>query len=62
MYRITIYKGEKKDVDEVKDEDVLRELVEAALNDIERKAIKTFSVSWISKKNYEKPFWEKEKK
>ena len=31
---------------------------EDALNDIEKKAIKTFSVSWISAKTYTKPFWE----
>ena len=57
MYRLTIY-GDEKNVDEFEDEDDLREAVENALNDIERKAIKTFSVSWISGKTYTKPFWE----
>jgi len=57
MYRLTIY-GDEKNVDEFEDEDDLREAVENALNDIEKKAIKTFSVSWISGKTYTKPFWE----
>lgn len=60
MYRLTIYEGDKKSVDEFKDEDDLRESVDLALNDIEHKRIKTFSVSWISGRTYEKPFWEKE--
>ena len=58
MYRLTIYEGDEKTVDEFADEDELREAVEDALNDIEKKAIKTFSVSWISGKTYTKPFWE----
>ena len=65
MYRLTItvhrplsYEGDEKTVDEYSDEDELREAVEDALNDIEKKAIKTFSVSWISGKTYTKPFWE----
>ena len=58
MYRLTIYEGDEKTVDEYSDEDELREAVEYALNDIEKKAIKTFSVSWISAKTYTKPFWE----
>ena len=58
MYRLTIYEGDEKDVDDIEDEDDLREAVESALNDIEKKAIKTFSVSWISGKTYTKPFWE----
>ena len=58
MYRLTIYEGNEKTVDEFDDEDELREAVESALNDIEKKAIKTFSVSWISAKTYTKPFWE----
>jgi len=57
MYRLTIY-GDEKDVDEFDDENELREVVDAALNDIESKAIKIFSVSWISAKTYTKPFWE----
>jgi hypothetical protein len=58
MYRITTYNQNDKMVDEVEDE--LREVVDAALDDLERKAIKTFSVSWISSgRAYEKPFWEK---
>ena len=58
MYRITIYQENEKTVGEFDDEDDLREAVEAAINDIEKKAIKTFSVSWISDKTYTKPFWE----
>jgi hypothetical protein len=59
MFRLTIYQSDgEKIVDEFGDEDDLREAVDAALNDIERKAIKTFSVSWISGKTYQKPFWE----
>ena len=58
MYRLTIYEGDEKTIDEYSDEDELREAVEDALNDIEKKAIKTFSVSWISGKTYTKPFWE----
>ena len=58
MYRLTIYEGNEKTVDEFDDEDELREAVESALNDIEKKVIKTFSVSWISAKTYTKPFWE----
>ena len=58
MYRLTIYEGDEKTVDEFADEDELREAIEDALNDIEKKAIKTFSVSWISGKTYTKPFWE----
>lgn len=58
MYRLTIYEGDNKSVDEFEDEDDLRSAVDDALNDIERKAIKTFSVSWISKGTYNKPFWE----
>ena len=57
MYRLTIYDHEDKTVIELDDEDELREVVDSALNDIEKKAIKTFSVSWISKKTYQKPFW-----
>lgn len=60
MYRITIYENNgKKSVDEFEDEDDLRDQVDNALNDIENKNIKTFSVSWISKNTYNKPFWEK---
>jgi len=58
MYRLTIYEGNEKTVDEFDDEDDLREAVESALNDVEKKVIKTFSVSWISAKTYTKPFWE----
>ena len=58
MYRLTIYEGDEKTIDEYSDEDELREAVEDALNDIEKKAIKTFTVSWISNKTYTKPFWE----
>jgi len=48
----------EKTVEEFEDEDDLREAVDVALNDIEKKAIKTFSVSWIGAKTYTKPFWE----
>ncbi len=58
MYRLTIYEGDEKTIDEYSDEDELREAVEDALNDIEKKAIKTFSVSWISGKTYTIPVWE----
>jgi hypothetical protein len=60
MYRMTIYdnKGDKA-VDEFETEDELRDQVEAALTDIESREIKSFTVSRVSKKTYEKPFWEK---
>mgnify|MGYP006309388177 FL=1 len=58
MYRLTIHQRDEKSVDEFGDEDELRDAVESALNDIEHKRIKTFSVSWISGKTYQKPFWE----
>ena len=58
MYRLTIYQRDEKSVDEFGDEDELRDAVDSALNDIEHKRIKTFSVSWISGKTYQKPFWE----
>ena len=58
MYRLTIYQGDQKTVNEISDEDELREAVESALNDIENKAIKTFTVSWINQGTYQKPFWE----
>jgi len=59
LYRLTIYENDrKKTVDEFDDEDDLRESVENAMNDIENQNIKTFSVSWISDKTYQKPFWE----
>jgi len=36
-------------------------VVDTALNDIQRKDIKSFTVSWISSgRAYETPFWEKE--
>ena len=64
MYRLTIYENDgEKTVDECSDEDDLKDMVDMAMNDIEQKAIKTFSVSWISEKRFipEKPFWEKGK-
>lgn len=58
MYRLTIYDHEDKTVIELDDEDELREVVDSALDDIEKETIKTFSVSWISKKTpRQKPFW-----
>ena len=62
MYRITIYKNDgEKTVDEFEDEDIMRDIIDNAINDIERKSIKTFSVSWLSTNRFtpEKPFWEK---
>ena len=58
MYRITMYQQDEKFVNEVEDEDELRDAVTAALDDIEQKQIKTFSVSWLSDKTYKKGFWE----
>lgn len=58
MFRLTIYDDDnKKAVDEFQDEDEFREVVEDALNDIETESIKSFTVSRISKKTYQKPFW-----
>lgn len=62
MYRITTYGyDEKKDVIEFEDEDSLREFAGDCINDLEKKAIKTFIVSRIAH-NFplQKPFWEKE--
>jgi len=60
MYRLTIYERDEKTTDEFDDEDDMREAVDIALNDLEKKSIKTFSVSWISEGgSYQKPFWEK---
>jgi hypothetical protein len=58
---MTTYDLVGKTVNEFADEDEMREAVDAALNDIEAKVIKTFSVSWISKNTYtpDKPFWER---
>ena len=62
MYRITYYdfSTNTKTVEEFNDEDDMRETVDMCLNDIENKAIRAFTVSTISGKVYEKPFWEKE--
>lgn len=61
MFRLTIYENDgEKTVDEFGEIDDLRITVDNAVDDIERKTIKTFSVSWISEKPFrEKPFWEK---
>jgi hypothetical protein len=60
IYRMTIYDNQgDKAVDEIEDNDELRDQVEAALTDIEKREIKSFAVSRVSRKNYEKPFWEK---
>ena len=60
MYRMTVYDNQgDKAVDEIEDNDELRDQVEAALTDIEEHEIKSFTVSRISGKSYEKPFWEK---
>lgn len=59
MYRITIYQQDEKFVNELEDEDELRDAVTAALDDVEQKQIKTFSVSWLSEKPHRsKGFWE----
>lgn len=60
MYRLTKYQFDEKTVDEIKDEDVLRVEVDTALDDVEAKRIKTFSVSWIYHKSGERPFWKDE--
>ena len=60
MYRITIYEGSDKSVEEFDDEDDMRNRVDDCLNDVEAKRLKSFTVSWISKGGpYKKPFWEK---
>lgn len=60
MYRLTIYLNDgEKTVDEFEDEDELRENVESSVNDLENREIKSFVVSRVSGKTYEKPFWEK---
>jgi len=60
IYRMTVYdrQGDKA-VDEFEDEDELRDEVEAAMIDIERREIKSFTVSRVTSKTYEKPFWER---
>jgi hypothetical protein len=61
MYRLTIYANDgEKTVDEFEDEDELREQVESSVNDLENREIKSFVVSRVSGRTYEKPFWEKE--
>jgi hypothetical protein len=60
MYRLTIYANDgEKTVDEFEDEDELREQVESSVNDLENREIKSFVVSRVSGRTYEKPFWEK---
>jgi hypothetical protein len=60
MYRLTVYMNDgEKTVDEFEDEDELREQVESSVNDLENREIKSFVVSRVSGKSYEKPFWEK---
>ena len=61
MYRLTVYMNDgEKMVDEIEDEDGLRESVESSVNDLENREIKSFVVSRVSSgKGYEKPFWEK---
>jgi hypothetical protein len=60
MYRLTTYmpNGEKT-VDEMEDNDELRDAIETATCDLENREIKSFVASRISGKSYEKPFWEK---
>lgn len=59
MYRVTIYDSSgDKSVEEMNDEDMLRERVNDCMNDLENRGIKTFTVSWISNHVYTKPFWE----
>jgi len=61
MYRITLYEGDDKSVEEFDDEDDMRDRVDQCLDDLENKSIKSFTVSWISQNRYpiDKPFWEK---
>ena len=59
MYKLSIWQNDEKSVEEFDDEDELRERVDDCLNDIDKKAIKTFTVSWISQGSYVKPWWEK---
>ena len=58
MYRMTIYQQDEKFVSEIDDEDELRDAVASAVDDIEQKQIKTFSVSWLSANTHTKPFWD----
>lgn len=59
-YRITIYQDSLKDIYETDDEDEVRDQVDSCLDDLEKKSIKSFTVSWISEKapSINKPFWE----
>ena len=60
MYRITIYNNDnEKEVNEMKDEDRMREIVNQCTDDIEAEHIKSFVVSRVvSRSFYQKPFWE----
>jgi len=61
MYRLTIWDNQgDKSVDDIEDEDELRDSIESSVNDLENREIKSFVVSRVSGKTYQKPFWEKE--
>ena len=59
MYRTTAYINGEKTVDEHEDEDAMREEVEILLNDLEKGAINSFTVSRISKGTHHSPWWER---
>jgi hypothetical protein len=61
MYRITIYEGGEKSVEEFSDEDDMRDRVDQCLNDLENGSINSFTTSRISQGRYpiDTPFWEK---
>ncbi|RLC88839.1 MAG: hypothetical protein DRJ03_00960 [Chloroflexi bacterium] len=60
MYKLTIYEGDNKSVEDIQDEDELRERIDNCLDDLEARNIKTVIISWVSQRfPPEKPFWEK---
>jgi len=60
MYRITIYSNDnEKEVNEMKDEDRMRDVIYQCINDLEAEHIKSFVVSRVVPRSfYQKPFWE----
>lgn len=60
MYRLTMYDNKgNKDIDEFKDEDALRNEIDRAIDQIESKQLKTFSVSWIKETPENTNWWDK---
>jgi len=58
-FRITIYEYQKdKEVDEFDNQEEFAEMLEYAIKDLLHGNIKAFSASRLSKKTYQKPFWE----